>query len=384
MENKKSDIKKLLHDFMEREQEMDVVKLGNELMKPENEKLLDEFNRLRHLTDLSANEEKIWQGIQIGMKKKTRNIMSVYMKYVAMLVLPLCVGMLGWKLLFRENVSTSTVVEKNTLVPGNSNAYLVLSGGERLNLSSMLKDTMFVEHGAGVQIDSSGRVSYFVKNQDSKKEIIYNTIVVPRAGEYNLLLADGTRVWLNSESELRYPVEFSGDRREVYLKGEGYFEVARDEEKPFYVQADDVVIRVLGTTFDVNAYRDRGAVLTTLVSGRVTVHNHGAENFVEMKPGEQAVVQDGVVTVKRVDARKSIAWIKGKFYFDEMPLEDIMKQLARWYDIEVFFAAQELKSYEFTGLIRKDFSAERVFEIIEKTTQVKFHVKGRSVIVNYK
>ena len=382
MENKKSDKRRLLHDFMEREREVDVEKLGNELQKPGNEKLLDEFNRLCHLTDLSANEEKIWQGIQSGMKKKARSMVGVYLKYVAMFVLPLCVGVLGWKSLFQEK--KSPVVEMNTLTPGNSSAYLLLSGGKRLDLSSLPKDTMLVEHGTKVQIDSSGQVSYVVKDQDNKKEIVYNTIIVPRAGEYNLLLADGTRVWLNSESELRYPVEFSGDRREVYLKGEGYFEVARDAEKPFCVQADDVEIQVLGTIFDVNAYQDRESVITTLVSGKVAVHSRKGGNFVEIKPGEQAEVQDRVVTVKQVDVRKSIAWIEGKFYFDEMPLENIMKQLARWYNIEVFFVAQELKSYEFTGLIRKDFSAERVFEIIEKTTQVKFHVKGRSVIVNYK
>ncbi len=378
----RSDEEYLLNDFLDRDKELDVEHAGNVLSSPGNESLREEFERLRRLPDLSVNEKKIWDNIQSRVERKSRGRALRYLKYAAMIILPLCIGFGGW-MIFRNDKSLS-VVTAETIVPGEPRAYLLLSGGERLALSSAVKDTVLVERGACVKVDSTGKVSYTPQESKLTEETVYNTIVVPRSGEYKLELADGTRVWLNSESELRYPVDFSGNLREVYLKGEGYFEVAPDAEKPFRVLVDDMVVRVLGTSFDVNAYRDRGGVLTTLVSGKVDILNDEGESLVVMQPNQQVDYKDGKATVKEVNSRRFTSWIEGKFYFEEMPLESIMDQLRRWYDIEVFFSGQDLKAYEFTGVIRKDFTAEQIFGIIEKTTGVKFNVVGRTVTINYK
>ena len=372
----------LLNDFVDRDKEFDFEKLASIMQSPGNEALQEEFERLRRLADLSVDGEKIWDNIQSRVERKPRKAIARYLKYVAAVVLPLCAGVLGWMVYPEEKPSPAVVAE--VISPGKPRAYLQLSGGERLSLSTQTRDTLLVERGTSVRVDSTGRISYLSPGNKAAKENVYNTIVVPRSGEYKLELADGTRVWLNSESELRYPVEFVGDWRDVYLKGEGYFEVAPDAEKPFRVLVDDMVVRVLGTSFDVNAYRDRGGVLTTLLSGKVAIQDRSGRSLVEMEPDQQVDFKDGVAVVSEVDARKSVSWIDGKFYFEEMPLESIMEQLRRWYDIEVFFVGQDLKSYEFTGVIHKDFSADQIFEIIEKTTRVKFSVKGRSVTVNYK
>lgn len=379
-----SDKERLLQDFLNREKMLEAESLGETLYTPGNEALREEFERLRRLKDLTIDEKKIWDNIYSRMEKKREKSWSRYIKYAAIIVLPLCLGGLAWMAYQKEK--TPPVAMAEVILPGASRAYLLLSEGEQLDLSGVTRDTVLVERGTRVQVDSAGKISYVLSGGRERLagETVYNTIVVPRSGEYKLELADGTRVWLNSESELRYPVEFPGDRRDVYLKGEGYFEVAPNADKPFRVLVDDMAVRVLGTVFNVNAYRDRGGILTTLVSGKVNILDAGGKCLLEMKPDQQADFREGQVTAREVTARKFVAWIDGKFYFEEMPLEVIMEQLRRWYDIEVFFAGQDLKLYEFTGVIRKDFTAEQIFEIIEKTTQVKFHARGRSVTVNYK
>ena len=224
-----------------------------------------------------------------------------------------------------------------------------------MDLTTTEHDTMIMEKGMQVRVGSSGKISYVPGDSGSilKQEIVYNTIVVPRGGEYKLELADGTLVWLNSDSELRYPVKFAGSQRDVWLKGEGYFEVSKNPEKSFRVVVDDMIVKVLGTSFNINAY-------------------------------QQGDFRHGKISVQEVDVTRFVSWIDGKFYFNDMTLENIMSQLQRWYDIEVFFVDEELKSYPFTGVIRRDFTAGQIFEIIEKTTRVKFNVRGKCVTVNHK
>lgn len=381
-ENISSSQERLLKDFINRRGEFDVGNLGKTLTSAENDTLRKEFERLMRMTDLTIDEKRMWDNIQSRIKKKSRKIWLRYLKYAVAVILPLYLGYWAWMTSQDGKSTPVTVVEMIT--PGKPRAYLQLSGGEQLELSSAVRGTVFVERGSRIRVDSTGMVSYISRGSGKEmKETVYNTIVVPRSGEYKLELADGTRVWLNSESELRYPVEFQGARRDVYLKGEGYFEVAPDTKKPFQVLVDDMMIRVLGTSFNVNAYRDQGGILTTLVTGKVNILNHAGEKLVEMRPDQQVDFRNGVVTVREVDSRKYVAWINGDFYFEEMPLENIMEQLCRWYDIEVFFTRQDLKSYKFTGVIRKDFTAEQIFKVIEKTTCVKFRVRGRCVTVNY-
>ena len=146
----------------------------------------------------------------------------------------------------------------------------------------------------------------------------------------------------------------------------------------------DMVVKVLGTSFNINAYKDQDNILTTLVSGKVDIQDVTGESLVVMKPNQQVDFRHGQVFVKEVDVARFVSWIDGKFYFNDMTLENIMSQLQRWYDIEVFFTDEKLKSYPFTGVIRRDLTAERIFEIIEKTTQVKFNIKDKRVTVNHR
>lgn len=377
-----------LKAFVDREEDFDYEAFCEMMRSPDNEDLREEFERVRRLTALEANKAKMWKQVQSRMNKNSRYQVKRYLKYAAIIVAFVLAGGTWW--MVKENpeeIISVELSETSMLSPGTPKAYILFSSGQRMDLTTTEHDTMIMEKGMQVRVGSSGKISYIPGDSGSilKQEIVYNTIVVPRGGEYKLELADGTLVWLNSDSELRYPVKFAGSQRDVWLKGEGYFEVSKNPEKSFRVVVDDMIVKVLGTSFNINAYKDRGNILTTLVSGKVDIQDMSGKSLVVMSPNQQVDFRHGKISsVQEVDITRFVSWIDGKFYFNDMTLENIMSQLQRWYDIEVFFVDEELKSYPFTGVIRRDFTAGQIFEIIEKTTRVKFNVRGKCVTVNHK
>ena len=376
-----------LKAFVDREEDFDYEAFCEMMRSLDNEDLREEFERVRRLTALVANKAKMWKQVQSRMNKNSRYQVKRYLKYAAIIVAFVLAGGTWW--MVKENpeeIISVELSETSMLSPGTPKAYILFSSGQRMDLTTTETDTMIMEKGMQVRVGSSGKISYVPGDSGSilKQEIVYNTIVVPRGGEYKLELADGTLVWLNSDSELRYPVKFAGSQRDVWLKGEGYFEVSKNPEKPFRVVVDDMIVKVLGTSFNINAYKDRGNILTTLVSGKVDIQDMSGKSLVVMSPNQQVDFRHGKISVQEVDVTRFVSWIDGKFYFNDMTLENIMSQLQRWYDIEVFFVDEELKSYPFTGVIRRDFTAGQIFEIIEKTTRVKFNVRGKCVTVNHK
>lgn len=376
-----------LKAFVDREEDFDYEAFCEMMRSLDNEDLREEFERVRRLTALVANKAKMWKQVQSRMNKNSRYQVKRYLKYAAIIVAFVLAGGTWW--MVKENpeeIISVELSETSMLSPGTPKAYILFSSGQRMDLTTTEHDTMIMEKGMQVRVGSSGKISYVPGDSGSilKQEIVYNTIVVPRGGEYKLELADGTLVWLNSDSELRYPVKFAGSQRDVWLKGEGYFEVSKNPEKPFRVVVDDMIVKVLGTSFNINAYKDRGNILTTLVSGKVDIQDMSGKSLVVMSPNQQVDFRHGKISVQEVDVTRFVSWIDGKFYFNDMTLENIMSQLQRWYNIEVFFVDEELKSYPFTGVIRRDFTAGQIFEIIEKTTRVKFNVRGKCVTVNHK
>ena len=206
-------------------------------------------------------------------------------------------------------------------------------------------------------------------------------IEIPRGGEYELQLGDGTRVWLNSESSIEYPMEFPDDRRAVKLTGEAYFEVASDAARQFVVDFGDAQVRVLGTSFNISAYEGDGAATATLVSGRVEILRHGAA--AELRPGFQAVMENGStgITINEVDVSSYTAWTKGVFEFENMRLEDMCRRLSRWYDVSFEFTG-DTGNEKFTGGTWKYLPLGEFLEGIEKVTDVRFGYDGDKVIVS--
>ncbi len=310
-------------------------------------------------------------------RKKSR---WLYSGSIAALVAGVC--FLVAILLPERKEKQEDIIELAGLEHNGKEALLVLSTGEEIILSGN-KHEICEQYGLKLQIDSVNRLNYDTIQNLSSNEVIYNDIIVPRKGEYQVVLSDGSKVFLNSESELKVPVIFSGSERRVYLKGEGYFEVSPDLNRPFIVSVNGMDITVLGTKFNVNAYCENQNIKATLVSGKVRVTNKNTFDGVVLIPGQQAVCSNGEILVKEVDVQSEIAWIDGKFCFEKgATLEDISEQLKRWYDIEFFFTSEDVKKYMFAGVIKKEYTANEIFSIIEKTTNVKFTMKGRTVIVS--
>lgn len=371
--------------FLDRRQSVDMEALSEALRKPGNERILEEFRRLRALGDLSPDEREMWERIQLRLEQKERFRWRNFFRYAAVAVVLVCAGGSLWWLSRAKEQAVRDLPVASAVIRERQGAYLLLEDKRQVELSGKKSENLRLGQGMKVQIDSAGKVSYHeVAEMAEGRQPVYHTLVVARAGEYYLELNDGTRVWLNAASELCYPVAFAGGERKVRLKGEGYFEVARDTARPFLVETDDMTVRVLGTSFNVNAYRDHGNVLTTLVSGKVDILNAGGESLAILKPAEQADFRNGQLTVSRVEVEKSLGWLEGKFYFHNMALEDIMMQLQRWYDVEIFWRAQDLKAYPFSGIIQRDLNLEEILKTIEKTTQVKFGVNDKCVTVNYR
>lgn len=257
-------------------------------------------------------------------------------------------------------------------------ATLVLGNGEQVNIADSLSRTIAVDKG--VKIATQGNVmKYDVLGGDKDVKVEWNTIIVPRGGEYELILADGTRVWLNSESRLTYPVRFSGARREVSMTGEICFDVARNEQCPFVVKTAELEVKVLGTLFNMEAYPEDNRVVTTLVKGKVEV-SAGAHTQV-LCPNQQLLVNAGEFTLKQVVAEDYIGWTGGLFHFTEASLEEIMTKLARWYDVEFFFTNPVLKEAHFSLDIRRYEKIGAILSKLGKTGRAQFQINGKTVVI---
>jgi transmembrane sensor len=217
---------------------------------------------------------------------------------------------------------------------------------------------------------------------DMPTKTVYNTIETPKGGQYRIDLPDGTMVWLNAGSSLRYPNRFAGQERKVALTGEAYFEVAKNKQMPFRVVSGKQVVEVLGTHFNINAYTDEASVKTTLLEGSVNVLLQETHQSELLNPGQQAVVKynGSSIVVQPVKVEEAVAWKNGYFMFVDADLESIMRQLARWYDVEVAYEGN-LGSLKFGGMVSRSKSIAQTLRILELTGNVRFKVAGRRVTV---
>lgn len=320
-----------------------------------------------------VDREKAWRKV-----RPVRKISRIYevLKYAVILLLPLCIGIL---LFTREREKTTTVYVEPIVKPGGKLAVLTLSTGKQVELSERVASMN--EQGAKISNSTNNELVYKPVEDVTSTEDVYNTITVPRGGEYKLVLADGTTVWLNSDSYIRFPVTFSGDKRQVELRGEAYFEVAKNMEKPFIVRINDYDICVTGTQFNVRDYSNE-SVVTTLVEGSIQLER--GKQIQKLVPGQQALLVNGRWIIKEVDVTDFIGWREGAFNFKEVCLENIINELARWYDFDVYYQNAEVKNYHFTAWFRRNASIEEVIEVLEKTKKIQMRLDGKILIVQKK
>ena len=358
------------------EQVLSEVKEMNTLVEE-----LKDKNRIEHEMHVIAkfDTERALSKLKNRKQAKRRGILS----WIAAASVVVIAGVSAWILLSQEpDVDNLSVTEK--FESGKAIVTLEMASGLKYRLDTL--SSVVRNNRVNVAFDNNDGVLK-IKEQDSladgaTKEIGYNTVNVPYGGTYTVELCDGTKVYLNSGTTLEFPSRFDGKVRSVILKGEAYFDVARNVSKPFVVEVDEMKVKVLGTSFNVKSYVDEPGVYTTLVEGSVAILRDGQPEK-KIKPGEQAYYNKGVGTlsIAEVDVNEFTSWKDGLFYFKDIALEEILRIVSRWYDLEVFYMNQGAKSVIYSGKLPMYSSVEDVLRKFEISGDVRFELKGRTLTV---
>ena len=288
-----------------------------------------------------------------------------------------------WFFMVRQNktgpVPSHTEAVKNDIPPGGNKAVLILADGTQVRLDSATNGQLARQGQANVVKQDNGLLTYEVTQGNKSGEVYYNTIAVPRGGQYRVVLADGSKVWLNAASSIRYPSAFTGKERTVEITGEAYFEVEKNTAMPFIVKVNDISVEVLGTWFNIMAYNDEAAVRTTLLQGSVRVRKGDAA--VLLRPGQQASVQEGkdIKLIKEADAEEVLAWKNNLFSFNDDDIATVMRQVARWYDVDIKYEGKVTQ--HFNGNISRKVNVSQLFKMLELTGTVHFKIEGNYILV---
>lgn len=275
-----------------------------------------------------------------------------------------------------------TFPERNDIAPGSNKAVLTLSGGKKITLDTAENASPDLQDGGVIIKSDSGRLTYQqpfdIKNDAATLQ--YNTLTTPRGGQFQVMLPDGSKVWLNAVSSLKYPVAFKGNERLVELTGEGYFEVSKNPSKPFHVKVNGADVKVLGTHFNINAYSDENKIKATLLEGSVNITVQ--HNTAILKPGQEAEwsAASKISVLDDIDTSDAISWKDGMFSFHRSDIKSIMRQVEKWYDVKVQFNAQ-IKNH-FTATIERDVPVSKLLKLLEGTGDVHFTVQDKTIFVN--
>ncbi|WP_421918829.1 FecR family protein [Marinifilum sp.] len=371
-------IVKHLKDQLSAEQENHLNKW---LKKPEKKELFDQIVSKERILKKSLeydefNQEAAWAKLDKQIKPKIDY--RKWLAYAAVLLIPMAIGFL---LLYETPEYELSLAEVQEIKPGSSNAVIYFSNGEVVDLSKNNSEVIRSKENLLIERDSNQ-----LKINDTEllagKLGEMNRIVTPIGGEYQVTLPDGTKVWMNADSYIEFPSKFSSKHRKVIAKGELYFDVESNKEWLFIVETKGMELRVLGTEFNLRAYEDEAEILSTLVEGSVQVNNSLGKNVI-LSPGRQAVINKSNNSIKDLEANieEVTAWKNGQFIFDSRRLENIMYDLARWYDIKVFFANATVKDKKFSVDVQRYGDIKDILKLIEGTGDAQFTIKGNVITV---
>ena len=320
---------------------------------------------------------KEWEQFEVNVQKKSGWGMRRIGVVAASGLIFLLIGML-WQ---PTEIETVKVVREAELI-GKKSAELILANGKNINLEQ-INNLHEEELGISIIRDSINNQLTYQSSEIQKEttEIRYNRLVVPKGADFSFKLPDSSVVTVNSESILWFPIQFATDNRTVYLEGEAYFDVSKNENAPFKVITGDRTITVLGTKFNVCSYLDGLNWSTTLVEGKVSISN--GDTHCVLKPSEQYIVDNrtGKAEVKHVNVELYTSWLNGKLHFKDYRLEDIIRKLERWYDFTIIYQEEEIKDMKFRGVIDKDRSLKETLHLLEETKTISFEIKGNIICV---
>jgi transmembrane sensor len=354
------------------------------------EQLTSKENLTRKLEDVYAVDQKVmWKGIVSATPKLQKGrtiIMRPSLKYAAAVILVAALGTYVYlnrrpKTEVAKVVVPATTPVQNDALPGGNKATLTLGNGQKIILDSAANGNLALQGKTKIVKTSDGQLAY--TTQSDVTNVYYNTVSTPKGGQYQLTLSDGTKIWMNAASVLRFPTAFTGKERLVELDGEAYFEVAKNALKPFIVKSKNgMIVQVLGTHFNMMAYADEQDAKTTLIEGSVKISN--GSSVAMLKPGQQALTATGnagtgIRVNKEADIAEAIAWKNGIFQFNDADLETVMRNIARWYDVDISYEGQ-LPDKRFTGRMSRNLKASELLSGIE-FIGVHFKIEGKKIVV---
>lgn len=362
---------KQFRDFISNSQQFDKQQFI-ETIKKDNV-LKQDLNRLEDLCDLAdiqPDRNRIWWQVQTFIKNKRKKKRIRWSIAATIITSIISIGL--WKYLTTEKTTF------HSLSSDSKEVQLIMADGSTINIGKITQDTLIQSTTNQIKISPQGELAY--SGDSPKGQLLYHTIYVPRGNEYHMVLSEQTEIWLNSESELRFPINFEGHERKVYLKGEAFFKVTKDTLRPFRVNTGKMEIEVLGTSFDIKAYQGTDP-LAILVQGSIQVKDSATGKTCILSPGYQAILRNNQLDTCRINTEEATAWKEGRFVFRDMPLAQLTQELERWFDIKIFFENNHLREHRFTGVIKRYNKIEDIGALIEETANVKFHIQGRNVII---
>lgn len=315
----------------------------------------------------------------VDTPQKTRNVLSLWSKITVAASITLAVITGGYFYYNSPKQVDQVTAHQNDILPGKSGATLTLGNGKKIKLTNASNGKLAEEAGVVVSKASNGQLIYEIKgNQNAINK--FNTLSTSRGETYQVLLPDGTKVWLNAASSITYPANFASlKERRVDLEGEAYFEVAKDKLHPFVVKSGNQTVEVLGTHFNINSYANEPLIKTTLIEGSIKINGKNGQQGI-LKPNQQAVFSTSQLRIENVDTEVAIAWKNNKFMFDSAPIQEVMKMVERWYNVEIIYEG-DAPSDKFNGSVSRFENVSKVLQILQSTKKVHFKIEGRRIFV---
>ena len=353
-----------------------------DLEKQEFEKWYVDFDDVLEINSDESREEteyrlynRIAKRGNIGLKRNPK-----WLHIAAAASILLCLGLGSYYYIAKQVQQQIAQTQINDIAPGGNKAILTLANGQYIILTNAKNGQLALQGNTSITKTADGNIVYYqaIAKSSASSAIAYNTVSTPVGGEYHLTLSDGTNVWLNAASSIKYPTAFTGADRKVEITGEAYFEVTHNAAKPFRVQSDHQVVEVLGTHFNVNSYADENETKTTLLEGSVKVTGSSGTKFI--KPGQQAILRGNNLDIAEADVEEAVAWKNGYFRFNDEKIGSVMRKLSRWYNIDVTFEGN-MSDEGFDGKISRYKNISQALKMLEKTKAVHFKVEGRRVTV---
>ena len=328
----------------------------------------------------NIHREQVWSVIEQQIAPQRRRLSLQWMGYAASVII---LVVAGW-FIFQMSDNGDTIQEGKKvarITPGTQKAILHLDNGEQVVLAD--NNTVIVEDSLSGKIEQVDKALVY-QTESAVKEERFNVLEIPNGGEFQVTLADGTKVWLNAGTKLTYPIAFVGKERRVRLEGEGYFEVERDENKPFIVEINGMEVKVLGTSFNLRSFAADNRSTAILVSGKIEVRT--STECIELSPNQRAdlLIGESKLDVREVDAVAYSAWTKGRFVFRRERLETILDDVSRWYNVTVFYEQSSVKDILFSGIMERYADISQTLEMLERTGKVSFIVDQKKIIVRAK